>query len=417
MKMIKRQIIELDLNDVEPNESQPRTDSNKDGIAELATNLEYEGLQNLTLVERHPDKPGRYRIISGERRWHSLCYLRDNDRGPRRHEFMLVEGAGKTYLMSVAENTNRKNLNPIEDAWTIRRLRSNEFSMTWEQISDLMGDSVPTLMNRLKLLDFPKEIRDMISRGDLPPVSVLRLSKHRDDKARMLMAAHDLIAGREAPDFHFHETTAHGQKMVEAHMPKTPDEFARRIVRLMGRVSTMPAVVTAFMEMPKSDRAKALESIDISVRGKIRKAVVTMSSSLRILASEMEVELAPGPPRRDESENTAKIPAVSVNEAHFVLSHVIGGSDSSLVVDLSKASLGKKLKMNGDSPEARVIGSFRCLQEHWGLETPRGASAERDFLLFVSKFKRKTGNPKFRRALTIIKGRDKSTDPVNLDMV
>ena len=415
MKHIQRRIVELELHLVEPNPTQPREDAADTDIESLAKSIDATGIQNLTIIEPHPDKKGYYLIISGERRWRALNHL-----GQERAEFMLIEAGGDPFLMSVVENKNRKSLNPIEEAKTIVRLRSEPYKMSWAEVADLLGETATTLQNRRRLLDMPSEIQEMVRTGNLPSISTLKLQQFSSDKGRMLKIAHDLADGKEAPEFHLPSMTARGLRAVHSRLPEKPEDFARRIARLLGKVQTFPAVITAFMELPKADRAKALQSIDPSVNGKMRKATVTLTSSLRILASEMEVELTPGQARKGDATlatEPPKIPPVSIKEAHYVLSHVIRGTSSSLVVDLSKSSLGKKLQANGHSPEVRVIGSFRCLQEHWGLAVPKGKSVDRDFMMFLGELRRKLGSPKFRRALVILKGRDTSSDPVNLDLV
>lgn len=416
MKRIKRRIVELDLDLVEPNPNQPRTDSNTDGINDLADNIEREGIQNLPLVEVHPDKPGNYRLISGERRWRALCHLYSKGRGEKTAEFMLIEGNESSYLASVVENTNRRDLNPIEEARTILRLRSSEFGMTWGEIADLMSESEMTLQNRVKLLDLPWEIRNMVASNQLPSVHALNLRRH-DNMSEALRIAHDLIAGREVPDFHFREMNAHGAKTVERRLPQTPEEYASRIVRTVGRVQSFPIVLTSFLELPPDKRKVAVESIDPAVRSRVRNVVARLANLAGKLAVELDVGIPPSPQKVKLQSTDDKIPTVSPILAHQVLSNMISGKGTSLHVDLSKSSLGKKLGVNGDNPEPLALGSFRVMRESWGRDVPRGNSPERDFMNFVYDLKRKLGSPKFVRALTLIRDRDKSTDPINLSLV
>lgn len=328
---------------------------------------------------------------------------------------MLYEGGSDAFLLSVVENKNRLDLNAIDEAKTIDRLRGPEYRLGWKEIADLMGEAEDTVQNRRRLLKAPQEIQDMIATGTLPSYHLANLMRDTN-KARMIKIAHDLIEGKEAPDFHFRETTARGKEYVQRQMPKTPQEFASRLVRYVGSVQNLPMIVMAFMQIPKEDRQKALDEIDPSVRGKIRVTIQGVTSAMRMLATELGVQLSADERKGDATPGgtTETLPQVSYHEALWVLRKVVSGGKTQLTVDLSKASLAEKLGKNGTSTEPLVISTFRFVSLRWGKDVPKGVSPAKEFMVFIDELRRKIGSPGFRRALVVIRDADHSRDRIDI---
>jgi ParB family chromosome partitioning protein len=152
-------ILFLDVNDIKPNSQQPRKSFPEDKIEELARSIETHGIIQPIMVR--PAGEG-YEIVAGERRWRAArkaslkqvpCIVRE-----------LTEE--QNMLVSIIENMQREDLNPMEEAEALHQMIS-KFGLTQEEISKSVGKSRPYITNTLRLLKLPEEIRDMVQQGDL----------------------------------------------------------------------------------------------------------------------------------------------------------------------------------------------------------------------------------------------------------
>lgn len=152
-------ILFLDLNDIKPNTKQPRKNFADDKIDELAKSIEIHGVIQPILVR--PSREG-YEIVAGERRWRAArraslrqipCIIRE-----------LSEE--QNMLVSIIENMQREDLNPIEEAAALNQMITT-FGLTQEEVSKSIGKSRPYIANALRLLRLPAEIQEMVAEGNL----------------------------------------------------------------------------------------------------------------------------------------------------------------------------------------------------------------------------------------------------------
>ena len=144
---------------VEPNREQPRKNFDEDALQELADSIKQFGLLQPILVQ---DRKDYYEIIAGERRWRAakLAGLKEVPVIIRNYtEQEIVE-------ISLIENIQREDLNPIEEAVALQRLQQ-EFQLTQQQVAEAVGKSRVTITNLLRLIALPEEIKIMLSHGDL----------------------------------------------------------------------------------------------------------------------------------------------------------------------------------------------------------------------------------------------------------
>ncbi len=137
---------------IHPCKDQPRKDFQIDEMQELVSSIEQYGILQPILVKEESD--GSYEIIAGERRFRA-CQMVGMTRIP-----CLVKGVDKKQQLEIAlvENIQRKNLNPIEEAFAYQRL-THEFGMTQEQVGKQVGKSRPYIANSIRLLDLPQDIQ------------------------------------------------------------------------------------------------------------------------------------------------------------------------------------------------------------------------------------------------------------------
>src|SRR5262249_46563877 len=148
------ELLELDVDLLEPNRYQPRQIFSEDRLEDLAKSIKTHGIVQPIVARRHGD---RYEIVAGERRWRAAQRL-----GLLKVP-VLVKVIGDERLLeaSLIENIQRENLNPIEEAKAYQRL-SQEFNLTQEDLAERTGKDRSTVTNFLRLLKLPEDIQDLV---------------------------------------------------------------------------------------------------------------------------------------------------------------------------------------------------------------------------------------------------------------
>lgn len=145
---------------LQPGKYQPRTRMDPGSLEELAASIKVQGL--IQPISVRPVGKGRYEIIAGERRWRAAQIA-----GLAEVPVLIREISDDAALaMSLIENIQREDLNPLEEAAGIQRL-IDEFGMTHQQAADAVGRSRPAASNLLRLLQLAKPAQDMLMAGDI----------------------------------------------------------------------------------------------------------------------------------------------------------------------------------------------------------------------------------------------------------
>ena len=145
---------------LQPGKYQPRTRMDAGSLEELAASIRSQGVMQPIIVR--PVGNERYEIIAGERRWRA-SQIAELAEVP----VIIREIPDDAALaMSLIENIQRENLNPLEEALGIQRL-IDEFGMTHQQAADAVGRSRPATSNLLRLLNLPDAVRELLMAGDI----------------------------------------------------------------------------------------------------------------------------------------------------------------------------------------------------------------------------------------------------------
>lgn len=139
---------------VEPNREQPRKNFNEDALQELADSIKQYGLIQPILVQ---DRKDHYEIIAGERRWRAskIAGLKEVPVIIRNYtEQEIVE-------ISLIENIQREDLNPIEEALAYKRLL-DEFHLKQDEVAERVSKSRSAVTNSIRLLNLCEEVRQMV---------------------------------------------------------------------------------------------------------------------------------------------------------------------------------------------------------------------------------------------------------------
>jgi ParB family chromosome partitioning protein len=153
-------LLTLPVARIRPGRYQPRTKMDQQALAELAASIRSQGLMQPLLVR--PVDRDRYELVAGERRWRA-AQMAGLDEVPALVREVPDEAA---LAMSLIENIQRENLNPMEEAAGLQRL-VDEFRMTHEQAADAVGRSRTATTNLLRLLKLAKPVQEMLMEGAL----------------------------------------------------------------------------------------------------------------------------------------------------------------------------------------------------------------------------------------------------------
>jgi len=156
----KEALATLPVSAIRPGKYQPRTRMDETALAELTASVRAQGLMQPVLVR--PVEGNAYELIAGERRWRAAQMA-----GLAEIPALVREVPDEAALaMSLIENIQREDLNPMEQAAGLQRL-VDEFRMTHEQVADAVGRSRSATTNLLRLLRLAKPVQQMVMQGTL----------------------------------------------------------------------------------------------------------------------------------------------------------------------------------------------------------------------------------------------------------
>lgn len=144
----------LRISDVEPNRDQPRKSFDEDALQELADSIALYGIIQPLIVAK---KNKYYEIIAGERRWRAAKIA-----GLKEIPVIIKDFSPEIVLeVSLIENIQRENLNPIEEALAYQRL-IDEFGLKQDEIAEKVSKSRSAIANTLRLLNLSKPVQQML---------------------------------------------------------------------------------------------------------------------------------------------------------------------------------------------------------------------------------------------------------------
>jgi len=152
--------LEIPVDKIDRNPYQTRTGFDEAKLDELAASIKASGVVQPIIVR--PGQDGRYTLITGERRW-----LASQRAGKETVPAIVREVSDvQTMEMTIVENLQREDLNPMEQAHAFDRL-SKEFRMTQEQMAERTGKDRPSIGNFLRLLKLPMDVQLLLENGQL----------------------------------------------------------------------------------------------------------------------------------------------------------------------------------------------------------------------------------------------------------
>ena len=154
-------LLTVDLDKLKAREDQPRKNFDDDSLEELANSIKADGVIQPIVVRKVGDK---YEIIAGERRFRA-SKLAGLEKVP-----IVIKNVSdrKARELALVENIQREDLNPIEEAISLKTLME-EYKLTQQELSDIVGKSRSYIANNLRLLNLSDYIKEYLIRGELSP--------------------------------------------------------------------------------------------------------------------------------------------------------------------------------------------------------------------------------------------------------
>ena len=144
----------LNINEVEPNRDQPRKNFDEDALIELADSIKQFGVIQPLVVQK---KDNYYEIIAGERRWRAAKIA-----GLKKVPVVVKKFTDQEIVeISLIENIQRENLNPIEEAIAFKRL-IEDFSLKQDEVAERVSKSRAAVTNSIRLLKLTDSVQQMV---------------------------------------------------------------------------------------------------------------------------------------------------------------------------------------------------------------------------------------------------------------
>lgn len=144
----------LNINKAEPNRDQPRKNFDEDALLELAESIKQFGILQPLLVQKKDDY---YQIVAGERRWRAAKMA-----GMKEVPVIIKQLSDQEIMeISLIENIQRENLNPIEEALAYKRLL-NEFNLKQDEVAERVSKSRTAVTNSMRLLKLNEKVQQMV---------------------------------------------------------------------------------------------------------------------------------------------------------------------------------------------------------------------------------------------------------------
>ncbi|MBF0488137.1 MAG: ParB/RepB/Spo0J family partition protein [Nitrospirae bacterium] len=213
-----QEIHDIEIEKIFPNPAQPRKHFDEGALAQLASSITSQGVIQPVVISRNGD--GTFTLIAGERRWRASnlaglkkipCIIRDENRED-------------SLEISLIENIQRENLNPIETAAAFQRL-IEDFGLKQEEVAVKVGKDRATVANFLRLLGLPAEIKELIVAGKLTAGHARAILTVSDPAAQLDAASHVIKNA-----LNVRETEGYCKRLAEVkepprHQPPLKDPF------------------------------------------------------------------------------------------------------------------------------------------------------------------------------------------------
>ena len=180
MNNMEKEIFEISLDDIIPNRFQPRLSFDEDALNELAKSIRQHGIIQPLVLRKIGDK---YEIIAGERRY-KAAYIAGLTKVPA---VIIDLNDNESAEVAIVENIQRKNLSPIEEAKSYKKLLDRGY-LTQDELASRMGKTQGSISNKLRLLNLSTDVQDALLNNQISERHARSLLKleNEDDQIEVL---------------------------------------------------------------------------------------------------------------------------------------------------------------------------------------------------------------------------------------
>ncbi len=267
--MDEERLYELETHMIQANPLQPRGVITPESLAELADSIREQGILEPLVVAK---TPAGYQLIAGERRWRAAKLV-----GLEKVPVVIKVTTPQGILeMSIVENVQREDLNPIERALAYKRL-IDEFGLGTNMVAKRVGKSSPTISNTIRLLTLPDAIKDalvagVITEGHVRPLISLGDPSLMLDLFKKILKENSTVRQTEelARQIKGEQQKREPRKKDKLYIPEL-DELAKSIKQAYAA------------DKVKIDQSRSLARIVIEVKGDIEETTPKVKDLIKAL--------------------------------------------------------------------------------------------------------------------------------------
>ena len=254
------ELVQLRVDEIAPNDRQPRKRFEPEATAGLAASLKHQGMLQPVVVR--PKTAGGYELIAGERRW----------RAAREAGIDTVPALVRTaddrdsLLLALVENVAREDLSAVEEARAYAVL-IDEFGLSLGEVAERVARSKPLVSNRLRLLELPDEVLWMLVRGELTEGharAVLAIPDHGERTKfakRLVQSGMSVRAAERAAAQAGARTKPRRKTSVDPALAARAREAAERLTGFKARVGKDRLEIPFEDETQLAELVESLESL------------------------------------------------------------------------------------------------------------------------------------------------------------
>ncbi len=246
------ELAQLPVEKIHPNPRQPRRRFAPEAGVGLAASIRAQGVLQPVVVR--PRAEDGWELIAGERRWRAA-----REAGLETVPALVREAEDRdSLLLSLVENVAREQLSPVEEARAYAVL-VDEFDLTLREIGERVGRSVPSVSNRLRLLDLPDEVLWMLARGELTEGHARAVLSVPDHTGQRRLAKRIVREGLSVRAAELAARNAGARRKKARRAPADP-VLAERVRAGLERITGFRArVATGRVEIPYADEVELAE--------------------------------------------------------------------------------------------------------------------------------------------------------------
>jgi len=213
----EKNIILIPIDKIRPNPYQPRVNFAEESIKELAESIKVHGILQPIIVTQSINE--EYQIVAGERRLLAAKYL-----GLTEVPAIVKKVTPQEHLiLSLIENLQREDLNPIEEAQGYQQL-IDEFGLTQEELAKYIGKTRPYIANTLRILKLPEKIKALVASGKISSAHARTLVGIEDEKLLEKLVDRIMLEGLTVRELEFIKSTlSKSKKKGSIGVAKSPE--------------------------------------------------------------------------------------------------------------------------------------------------------------------------------------------------